>query len=292
MTNNLRNPSSITMSEDTENRAPLVNRRPARGSDSDALSSLNAHLCLEGEPRYPNVTHSENRNRSSSSDAGVSEIHILSDSSAIDLCDSDFSDIEVVGIDGPPTPAHIRQNSRDASLDDPWWPRDIVFDFSWQNSGQPSSARPGFDFIQHIQERIRTQAMLIERLRVFSVDVRPPVPPSIIIQSLPVRRVKDMAEALSLGSCPICLEPYRPRMTVRVLPACGHSVHKPCMDKWITKGCKFSCPLDNQPIEPPPSAQTVIRSVAPISEPSQPLRRSSRMSRRSLSRNDDDATPS
>jgi len=210
----------------------------------------------------------------------------LSDSSAIDLCDSDDSDVEIVRLDdGPDSPLLLRARPIDSVASDARFSSNFVFGFPFEGELTQHRFMPGFDFIEHIQERIRTQAMLLERLRVFSVDIRPPVPPSIIIQSLPVRRVKDMADASALGACPICLEPYKPRMTVRVLPSCGHAVHKPCMDKWICKGYKYTCPLDNRPIDTTDLERPIVSVASPNDERPQPLRRSSRMSRR-LTRRD------
>ena len=223
-------------------------------------------------------TPSDRRISGRQGDNQSQELYILSDSSAIDLCDSDLSDIGMTDLEGPSSPTPERRQPHEMNFDEPVFPDDL-YQFSWHGISHPARDETGFDFIQHIQERIRTQAMLIDRLRVFSVDMRSPVTPTTIMQSLPIRRVKDMADAATLGSCPICLESYRPRMIVRVLPTCGHSVHKPCMDKWITKSWKFTCPLDNSSIEP--SGQSARPSASSLtSEAQQPLRRSSRMSRR------------
>jgi|LauGreDrversion4_2_1035121.scaffolds.fasta_scaffold166255_3 hypothetical protein len=226
----------------------------------------------------PTGSRSERRISGRGGDDQSQDIYVMSDSSAIDLCEADLSDVDVVRVDGPSSPTSDRRQTDDMNFPDPVFPDDL-FQFSWHGMTPPGRANLGYDFIQHIQERIRTQAMLIDRLRVFSVDVRPPVTPSTIMESLPVRRVKDMADAAALGSCPICLESYRPRMIVRVLPLCGHSVHKPCMDKWISKSYKYTCPLDNRSIEA--RDQSTRPSASSLqSELHVPLRRSSRMSRR------------
>ena len=188
-----------------------------------------------------------------------------SDSSEIDLCDTDISDVEVVGLSHFPIANNSSASTNTAfrrSQDiSPF--EDIMIHFPWgAPSGlhrtENSSSAFGLSMFQHIQERIRTQAMLIERLRLFNVDTSPTIPPKTIINSMPIERVKDLAEASSLGSCPICLDPYKPRMTVRVLPGCGHRVHKPCMDKWITKSLKYTCPLDNSAIKISPEESCVI----------------------------------
>ncbi len=85
-------------------------------------------------------------------------------------------------------------------------------------------------------------------------------PPKTLLGKLAVTRIRTSSEAASLGSCPVCLEPYKPRMTLRLLPGCGHMVHKPCMDKWIercTPG-RYTCPLDNTSVSVPQSPITNI----------------------------------
>jgi hypothetical protein len=192
-------------------------------------------------------------------------IHDHSDSSEVDLCESDHSEVEFVGISQfPNSNRSLPSNEPERRVRDVSPLENMIIHFPW---GSNSSSEP-FDLsmFQHIQERIRTQAMLIERLRLFNVDTRPTIPPKTIINSMKVAKIKDTAEAASLGSCPICLEAYRPRMSVRILPGCGHMVHKPCMDKWITKSLKYTCPLDNKAIDIPETAVVVER----------PLRRSTR----------------
>jgi len=69
------------------------------------------------------------------------------------------------------------------------------------------------------------------------------------LSSLPVQRIKTQEEANGLGSCPICLQEYKPRMAVRVMSSsCGHKVHKSCFDTWIHKRGVYKCPLDNLPL--------------------------------------------
>uniref|UniRef100_A0A0A9BNE9 RING-type E3 ubiquitin transferase n=1 Tax=Arundo donax TaxID=35708 RepID=A0A0A9BNE9_ARUDO len=41
--------------------------------------------------------------------------------------------------------------------------------------------------------------------------------------------------------CPICLEPFGDDDGVRVVPACGHLFHAPCIDRWLD--VRNSCPV-------------------------------------------------
>ncbi|XP_062201637.1 probable E3 ubiquitin-protein ligase ATL45 [Phragmites australis] len=41
--------------------------------------------------------------------------------------------------------------------------------------------------------------------------------------------------------CPICLEPFGDDDGVRVVPACGHLFHAPCIDRWLDE--RNSCPV-------------------------------------------------
>ncbi|KAF8728028.1 hypothetical protein HU200_018601 [Digitaria exilis] len=41
--------------------------------------------------------------------------------------------------------------------------------------------------------------------------------------------------------CPICLEPFGDDDGVRVVPACGHLYHAPCIDRWLDM--RNSCPV-------------------------------------------------
>ncbi|XP_066377156.1 RING-H2 finger protein ATL74-like [Miscanthus floridulus] len=41
--------------------------------------------------------------------------------------------------------------------------------------------------------------------------------------------------------CPICLEPFGDDDGVRVVPACGHLYHAPCIDRWLD--VRNSCPV-------------------------------------------------
>jgi E3 ubiquitin-protein ligase ATL41 len=50
--------------------------------------------------------------------------------------------------------------------------------------------------------------------------------------------------------CAICLGAVEQGDTVRVLPACGHVFHVPCVDTWLTSSS--SCPVCRAGVEPPP----------------------------------------
>ncbi|GJN20043.1 hypothetical protein PR202_gb07366 [Eleusine coracana subsp. coracana] len=41
--------------------------------------------------------------------------------------------------------------------------------------------------------------------------------------------------------CPVCLEPFADDDGVRVVPACGHLYHTPCIDRWLDE--HNSCPV-------------------------------------------------
>jgi hypothetical protein len=113
----------------------------------------------------------------------------------------------------------------------------------------PFSNDPDVESIfARIQQHLRNQAAILGHVGLFGIDIPPRIPPERIIDKLLTKRVASPTEAHMLGSCPICLEAYRPRMLVRILPGCGHMVHKGCMDKWILKSRKYTCPLDNLPI--------------------------------------------
>jgi hypothetical protein len=116
---------------------------------------------------------------------------------------------------------------------------------SFMSSARGSVSRMHEDFISHVLSLTRG-----ELNGSFLTVLNPFVPPDLVLSRCPVRRIWSANEALSLGVCPICLEPYRQRMMVRTLPSCRHVVHKPCIDKWIRKSHKYRCPLDNLNIVP------------------------------------------
>jgi hypothetical protein len=51
--------------------------------------------------------------------------------------------------------------------------------------------------------------------------------------------------------CAICLMELEEEEVVRELPACHHTFHQPCVDRWLVER-RNSCPLCVQRVEPPP----------------------------------------
>ncbi|WVZ57545.1 hypothetical protein U9M48_007917 [Paspalum notatum var. saurae] len=48
-------------------------------------------------------------------------------------------------------------------------------------------------------------------------------------------------KGLLAEDCPVCLEPFGADDDVRVVPACGHLYHAPCIDRWLD--VRNSCPV-------------------------------------------------
>ncbi|KAJ1296375.1 hypothetical protein BS78_01G295400 [Paspalum vaginatum] len=70
--------------------------------------------------------------------------------------------------------------------------------------------------------------------------LRPPaaaLPPVVSYASAGAGAVK---KGLS-EDCPVCLEPFGGDDGVRVVPACGHVYHAPCIDRWLD--VRNSCPV-------------------------------------------------
>jgi hypothetical protein len=204
------------------------------------------------------------------------------DLAQLDLCDTDMSDVEILDINGPAVditsqedPAPIPNTTSHTA--------DIRLGPMVMSTGVRIHNPDVMTLFAQIHERLRTQALLLERMQIFAVDTRPRIPPSVILRGLPIRRIGSASEAAELGACPICLESYKARMLVRELPKCGHLIHKSCMDKWITKSHRMTCPLDNFAIEVedsssghPSTRPTLIRASDPSPRSSEP-RRSSRL---------------
>ena len=200
-----------------------------------------------------------------------------SEPAAIDLCDE--TDNEVVEV----------VPSRDSSESLPpvrvAYPRPVDLstpDFGRMReliSASSIGASTDVDSIfARIQQHLRSQAVYLGQAGFLNFDTRPRVPAHLVLEKLSVRRVSTLAEAVSLGQCPVCLDPYKPRMQVRVLPGCGHAVHKTCMDKWITKSHRYTCPLDNIPIDlSGQSASRTILTTETVSSSTPGLRRSRRL---------------
>jgi hypothetical protein len=55
-----------------------------------------------------------------------------------------------------------------------------------------------------------------------------------------------------LCRCTVCLEEYEPKDVVRVLPACGHAFHAPCIDAWLRQ--HPTCPVCRASLRAKPSS--------------------------------------
>ncbi|GJM93088.1 hypothetical protein PR202_ga09614 [Eleusine coracana subsp. coracana] len=69
------------------------------------------------------------------------------------------------------------------------------------------------------------------------------------IAALPTAVYGNKEEA-DAAECSICLGGVEEGDTVRLLPACGHVFHVPCVDTWLTSSS--SCPVCRAGVEPPP----------------------------------------
>ncbi|KDP40569.1 hypothetical protein JCGZ_24568 [Jatropha curcas] len=68
------------------------------------------------------------------------------------------------------------------------------------------------------------------------------------------------------GPCSICLSDYKPKDTLRCIPACHHCFHADCVDEWLKMSA--TCPLCRN--SPTPSAvstpiATPLSELAPLS---------------------------
>ncbi|TVT97085.1 hypothetical protein EJB05_57684, partial [Eragrostis curvula] len=71
------------------------------------------------------------------------------------------------------------------------------------------------------------------------------------IEALPTAVYGEEAgDAGGSTECTICLGAVEGGDTVRVLPACRHVFHVPCVDTWLTSSS--SCPVCRAVVEPPP----------------------------------------
>ncbi|KAL6174845.1 hypothetical protein ACLB2K_051490 [Fragaria x ananassa] len=69
------------------------------------------------------------------------------------------------------------------------------------------------------------------------------------IESYPKTQLGESREWPSSGdnTCPICLEEYQAKETIRTIPECNHYFHANCVDKWLKKNP--TCPLCRNPPE-------------------------------------------
>lgn len=50
--------------------------------------------------------------------------------------------------------------------------------------------------------------------------------------------------------CAVCLDEYSVGDRLRVLDACGHCFHAPCIDTWVSR--RAACPVCSASVPPPP----------------------------------------
>lgn len=208
---------------------------------------------------------------SSSEDSAILEYQAFSNE-LIDLCDDTEDDVVEVGVSVPATSREdfsvsISQSS--VGLSEVF----TIIDLIDEGGGVES-------IFSRIQQHLRAQAMFLGQIGLLGTpNLIPSIQPKVLLGQLPIRRLSGITEAESLGACPICLEQYKPRMQVRTIPGCGHVVHKTCMDKWITKSHRNTCPLDNIPIQ---VSSSHVHQTEILRSPS--VRRSRRTTRKSSSR--------
>ncbi|KAG1354330.1 E3 ubiquitin-protein ligase ATL4 [Cocos nucifera] len=73
-----------------------------------------------------------------------------------------------------------------------------------------------------------------------------------LIESLPLFSLASSVAVLPKSSpdCAVCLSPFHPHDELRLLPACRHAFHSPCIDTWLRS--TPSCPLCRSSITLPP----------------------------------------
>ncbi|KAJ1279361.1 hypothetical protein BS78_04G149800 [Paspalum vaginatum] len=74
------------------------------------------------------------------------------------------------------------------------------------------------------------------------------------------------------SQCTVCLEEYEPKDVVRVLPACGHAFHAPCIDAWLRQHptcpvCRASLRAKNTPHAPPIDYRLLVAAGAAARPP-------------------------
>ncbi|XP_017699203.2 E3 ubiquitin-protein ligase ATL4-like [Phoenix dactylifera] len=80
-----------------------------------------------------------------------------------------------------------------------------------------------------------------------------------LIESLPLFSLASSVAVLPKSSpdCAVCLSPFHPHDELRLLPACRHAFHSPCIDTWLRSTpscplCRASITLHAPPLPPPP----------------------------------------
>lgn len=103
---------------------------------------------------------------------------------------------------------------------------------------------------------------LLSTLIIFLTDPTPHL--------FPKKKLKYLAlEEFEMGkyneTCGICLENFRPKEEVRVLP-CKHAFHKQCVDKWITERLSC-CPFCKRQVKVPDSNTSTSMQLTPSTSP-------------------------
>ncbi|CAL9125682.1 unnamed protein product [Musa textilis] len=89
------------------------------------------------------------------------------------------------------------------------------------------------------------------------------------VEALPILHFEAVPTS-SPPDCAVCLSRFRPGDQLRLLPACRHAFHSPCIDAWLLSPAA-SCPLCRSPVHlppPPPPPPPALPATAPAEEPS------------------------
>ncbi|XP_064944533.1 E3 ubiquitin-protein ligase ATL4-like [Musa acuminata AAA Group] len=93
------------------------------------------------------------------------------------------------------------------------------------------------------------------------------------VEALPILHF-DAVRTSSPPDCAVCLSRFRPGDQLRLLPACRHAFHSPCIDAWLLSPAA-SCPLCRSPVHlppppppPPPPLPPALPVTATAEEPS------------------------
>ncbi|KAJ8509890.1 hypothetical protein OPV22_000324 [Ensete ventricosum] len=89
------------------------------------------------------------------------------------------------------------------------------------------------------------------------------------VEALPILHF-DAVPTSSPPDCAVCLSRFRPGDQLRLLPACRHAFHSPCIDAWLLSPAA-SCPLCRSPVHlppPPPPPPPPLPVTTPAEDPS------------------------
>ena len=64
---------------------------------------------------------------------------------------------------------------------------------------------------------------------------------------LGIKKSTSDKKEFRFGSCTICLSDFEPGENVKQVPACKHTFHSECLEKWLIR--KFTCPNCNLEIK-------------------------------------------